>query len=145
MKHMKPASRQAQQGAAAVELAVVGIVFIAMVIAIMEFARVMYVMATAVEATRLGARVAVVCDIGDAAIKARMKTMLKLLEPANIDIVYPASQCSAAQCDPVTVRIKNVTLDTHIPLVPLSFTLPEFATSLPSESLNSAGNPLCNG
>lgn len=138
----RPACRQ--QGAAAVELALVAVLFVALILAVIEFAMVMYVYATAVEATRLGARVAVVCDAGDDAVKKRMKEMLNMLEPANIVVSYPAVGCSATTCDPVTVRITNLTYKASIPLVPLSFPLPEFATSLPAESLSSDGNALCN-
>lgn len=133
-----------QQGAAAVEFALVSILFLALVIAVIEFAMVMYVYSTAIEATRLGARVAVVCDVGDAIVKARMKAMLSILEPANITISYPASGCSAATCDPVTVRIQNLTYHAAIPLVPLNFPIPDFATSLPSESLSSTDNAICS-
>lgn len=139
--HRPPGARQ--RGAAAVEFALVAILFLAMIIAIIEFAMVMYVYSSAIEATRLGARIAVVCDVGDATVKARMKNMLSILEPANISISYPASGCSAATCDPVTVRIQNLTYHASIPLVPLDFPIPDFATSLPRESLSSASNPIC--
>ncbi|HJW24927.1 MAG TPA: TadE family protein [Rhodocyclaceae bacterium] len=132
-----------QRGAAAVEFALVAIVFLALIIAVIEFSMLMYVYSSAIEATRLGARIAVVCDVDDATVKARMKNMLSILEPRNISISYPASGCSAATCDPVTVRIQNLTYHASIPLVPLDFPIPDFATSLPRESLSSADNPLC--
>lgn len=133
-----------QAGAAATEFAVILIYFMALVIAVVEFARVMYIYSSAIEATRLGARVAVVCSPNDINnVKARMKVMLNLLEPANINITYPSPGCSAATCDPVTVTIQNVSVSTAIPLVPLTFTLPPFSTSLPSESLDSTNNPIC--
>lgn len=146
MKTLTPAhSRHYQRGAAATEFALVSILFLAMVIAVIEFARVMFIYSTAVEATRLGARVAVVCSVNDVAkVKARMKTMLNLLEPANINVTYPAAGCSAASCDPVTVTIQNLTIAAAIPLVPLSFPVPAFSTSLPAESLDSTDNALCN-
>lgn len=140
---LNPSFPSRQRGAAAVEFALVAIVFLALVIAVIEFAMVMYVYATAVEATRLGARIAVVCDVDDTTVKARMKNMLSILEPDNISISYPAAGCSAATCDPVTVRVQNLTYKAAIPLVPLTFPIPDFATSLPSESLSSADNPLC--
>lgn len=133
-----------QRGAAAVELALVSILLIAMIVGIVEFALVMYTYATAIEATRVGARLAVVCDVDEATVKARMKQMLGTLDAANISITYPAGGCSAATCDPVTVRIQDVTYHAAIPLVPLSFPIPAFATSLPRESLSSADNPACS-
>lgn len=133
-----------QTGAAATEFAVILIYFMALVIAVVEFARVMYIYSSAIEATRLGARIAVVCSPNDQNnVKARMKVMLNLLQPANINITYPSPGCSAATCDPVTVSIQNVSVTTAIPLVPLTFTLPPFSTSLPSESLDSTNNPIC--
>jgi Flp pilus assembly pilin Flp len=134
-----------QRGAVATEFALIFIVFMALVIAVIEFARVMFIYSTAVEATRLGARIAVVCSTGDTAhVKARMKDMLTLLEPANIDIAYPTPGCSAKACEPVTVRIQGLTVKAAIPLVPLSFPIPAFSTSLPSESLSSTNNPICS-
>lgn len=137
-------SRHRQRGAAATEFALVAVLFLALVIAVIEFARLMFIYSTAVEATRLGARVAVVCSVADEAkVKARMKGMLGILEPANINISYPAAGCSAASCDPVTVTIQNLTVKAAIPLVPLTFKVPAFSTSLPAESLDSTNNPLC--
>jgi len=133
-----------QRGAAAVEFAVASMVFLAMVIGVIEFARLMFIYSTAVEATRLGARVAAVCDKDDADVKKRMKGMLNLLEPANISITYPAAGCSATSCDPVTVRIQNLTVATIIPGVPLSFPIPNFVTSIPAESLDSTDNAICS-
>lgn len=133
-----------QRGAATVEFALVVIVFLALVIAVIEFAVLMYVYASAIEATRLGARIAAVCNVTDTAVvKAHMKRMLNILEPENISITYPAGECSVATCDPVTVRIQNLTYQASIPLVPLTFPIPDFATSVPSESLSSTDNPLC--
>lgn len=133
-----------QRGAAATEFALVAILFLALTIAVIEFARLMFIYATAVEATRLGARIAVVCSVNDAGkVKARMHNMLALLQPGNISITYPATGCSATTCDPVTVRIQNLTVTASIPLVPLVFPVPDFSTSLPSESLDSTDNALC--
>lgn len=133
-----------QRGANTAEFAVVSIFFLALVMAVIEFAHLMFVYSTAVEATRLGARMAVVCGTGDVAkVKARMKDMLPILQPANIAISYPGSSCSAADCDPVTVRIQGLSVDLAIPLLPLTFAVPDFATSLPAESLSSTDNPLC--
>lgn len=134
-----------QRGAAAVELALVSIAFLALVIAVIEFAHVMFVYATAIEATRLGARIAAVCSVSDVnKVKAKMQYMLPLLQPSNITITYPAPGCSATTCDPITVSIQNLTVDATIPLAPLTFPVPAFTTSVPSESLDSTNNPICN-
>lgn len=132
------------KGAAAAEFAVVAVVYLALIIAVFEFARLMYIYATAVEATRLGARIAAVCNVNDVDVKAHMKKMLGILEPGNIEITYPGTTCSAANCPPVTVRLRNVQVTLSIPLAPLTFPLPDFATSVPAESLNSTNNPICD-
>ncbi|MCB1907102.1 MAG: pilus assembly protein [Rhodocyclaceae bacterium] len=143
MATMKAIPRQ-QHGAAATEFALVSVLFLSLVIAVMEFGRLAYTYTTAVEATRYGARLAVVCSKEHAAnIKAKMKSLLPLLGPENITISYPATSCSAATCDPVTVSIQNVTVKAVIPLVPLSFPIPAYATSLSAESLDSTDNDVC--
>ncbi len=141
MKSEKP---NHQRGAVAAEFAIVSILFFALIIAVIEFTKLGIVYSSAVEATRLGARVAAVCSKTDAAkVKAKMKSMLGLLEPANITITYPSASCSAAGCDPVTVAITGLTYRAAIPFVPLDFPVPAFSTSVPSESLDSTDNPLC--
>lgn len=131
-------------GAATVEFALLALLFVALVMAVIEFAHVMYVYSSAIAATRLGARVAVVCASADAGkVKARMATILPLLQPSNIVISYPAPGCSAATCEPVTVSIQNVTVTASIPMLPLTFNLPPFSTSMPAESLDSTDNGLC--
>lgn len=140
-----PSATGVQGGAVAIEFALVSILFMALVIAVVEFAHVMYVYSTAVEATRLGARVAAVCSVSDVdRVKAKMQTLLPLLQPGNIVITYPSSSCSAATCDPITVSIQNLTVTASIPLVPLTLPVPDFSTSVPSESLDSTNNPLCS-
>ncbi|MCB1894712.1 MAG: pilus assembly protein [Zoogloeaceae bacterium] len=137
-------NKRCQRGAAATEFALVSIVFMGLVIGVIELGRLAYVYTTAVEATRLGARIAVVCSqADDTVVKAKMKAMLPLLEAGNISIVYPAATCSITDCDPVTVSIQNLTFRAVIPLVPLDFQIPAYTTSLPAESLDSTDNDLC--
>lgn len=137
--------RGRQRGAVAVEFALVSIYFIALVIAVIEFVHVMFVYSSAIEATRLGARIAAVCSTSDVGnVRAKMQVLLPLLQPSNIVISYPAPGCSATTCDPVTVSIQNLTVTASIPLVPLTFPIPAFSTSLPSESLDSTNNPICS-
>lgn len=133
-----------QRGAAAVEFALVLLVFMGLVIGVMEFARVIFIYATAVETTRLGARVAAVCASGDAyAIRSRMQAMLPLLTAGNIDITYPTTSCRPASCEPIRVRLTGVKVKLMIPLAGLEIPVPAFSTSLPAESLDSDRNPMC--
>ena len=75
-----------QAGAAAVEFALVASLLFTLLFGIMEMSRVLFYWNTATEATRLGARLAVVCNKDAAAIKTRMSNMLGILTPGNIDI-----------------------------------------------------------
>lgn len=143
MRARPPTSRR-QRGATAVEFALTVIIFLSLTFAVIEFARFMFLWTTAVEATRLGARVAVVCDANEPGPAiARMRELMPLLSEENIEIDYPALTCSAANCPPVTVRLQNVSIPLIIPVLPISLPLPELATSLPAESMDSTDNALC--
>ena len=139
-----------QRGVAAVEFALISSVFFMLLIGIMEMGRLLYYWNTATEATRLGARLAVVCDLNDADIKARMTALFPLLNPASILLDYQPANCTAANCVQVTVSIiaTGTIIPTYIPFVPLSLTLPGFATTLSRESMQSSSggvaNPVCS-
>ena len=137
-----------QRGAAVVEFALVASNFLILQIGIMEMGRILFYWNSAAEATRLGARIAVVCDLSNANIKNSMKVMLPILEPSNIDVSYQPSGCTVDTCEYVTVSIlPTVPVATYIPLVPLSLSLPSFSTTLPRESMRSTlggqANPVC--
>lgn len=140
--------RLRQQGVAAVEFALIAALFFTILIGTMEMGRILFYWNSAAEATRLGARIAVVCDKSDADIKTRMRTMLSILPDSKISIVYQPSGCDVNSCDSVTVSIlPSVAVATFIPYVPLSLTLPPFSTTLPRESMLSTvggqANPVC--
>ncbi|MGH8808215.1 MAG: TadE/TadG family type IV pilus assembly protein [Noviherbaspirillum sp.] len=139
--------RHWQRGAAAVEFALIATLFFTLLFGIVEMSRVLFYMNTATEATRLGARLAVVCDVSASVIRTRMVNMLDVLSPENIDVVYQPTGCDIESCQSVTVSIRQgqdgFTINTLIPLVPLNIPMPAFSTTLPRESLNSASNPMC--
>ncbi|HEX8873532.1 MAG TPA: TadE/TadG family type IV pilus assembly protein [Nitrosospira sp.] len=138
-----PAVRRKQRGAAAVEFALVASLLFILLFGIMEMSRVLFYWNTAAEATRLGARLAVVCNKDSAAIRTRMNSLLGLLTPGNIDVAYAPSGCDINTCRTVTVSITGLNVSTFIPFVPLNLTMPSFSTTLTRESLDSA-NPDCN-
>ncbi|MFP3563248.1 TadE/TadG family type IV pilus assembly protein [Paraburkholderia sp. SIMBA_030] len=140
-----------QCGAAALEFALISMVFFTLLIGIMEMGRVLFYWNTAAEATRLGARVAVVCDINSSQsasnpVIAQMQQLLPILQPANVTVAYTPSGCDASSCIAVTVSVTNVTVSTVMPFMPLSISMPPFSTTLPRESLNSVNgtNPTCS-
>ena len=135
-----------QTGAETVEFAVVSVVFLTLLIGIMEFGRMLYYWNSAEEATRLGARIAAVCDQNDSSIKLRMRQILPVVPADKILVDYEPAGCTISNCQRVKVSIDaGVTIPTFIPFVALSFTLPPFTTSLPRESIDSVAgaNPAC--
>lgn len=140
-----------QRGVAAVEFALIAPLFFAVLFGVIEMGRVLFYMNAATEATRLGARVAVVCDIGDPAVVSRMQSILPQLTDTNVSVVYLDKDgntgCSQADCETVRVSISqedSFIVNTFIPYLPFSVTLPTFSSTLPRESLSSAGNVLCD-
>ena len=75
-----------------------------LLIGAVELGRMAWMWNAAVEATRHGARLAVVCDIGDARIAQRMAGRLPGLRPDQVRIDYlatgqPANACGRADCE----------------------------------------------
>lgn len=146
------ARRCRQRGVTAVEFALVASLFFTLLLGVMEMGRLLWTWNAAVEATRLGTRLAAVCSIDrsmNAPLKARMRAMLPALANSNITIEYlnPTdvvdASCTNASCKAVRVRLSNLIHDTIIPFVPLSIPLPPFATTLRKESMDSTGNAAC--
>ncbi len=135
-----------QRGATAVEFAIVAALLCTLLIGIMEFGRLLFYWNTAGEATRLGARIAVVCNKDDSEIKLKMRQMLSFLTDDQISVQYDPVGCTVDTCRNVTVSIApGISVRTFIPFVPITPSLPGFSTSLPRESMDSAGgtNPVC--
>lgn len=144
MKIKKITGLSQQHGVAAVEFALIASIFFTLVFGVMEMGRILFYMNSAAEATRLGARVAVVCDANAAIIKTKMIKMLGILTTADIEISYIPPSCNASTCESVSVSVKKENIKTFIPFVPLTFKLPPFSTTLPRESMTSASNPVCS-
>lgn len=137
-------SASRQRGVAAVEFAIVASLLITLLLGIVEFARITFYWNTATELTRLGARVAVVCGFDDDAIKQKMQALYPLVTDAEIAIEYLPAGCLVNTCTQVRVKIESSReIRTYIPYVSLSPMLPAFSTTLPRESMNSVGNPVC--
>ena len=135
-----------QRGAALVEFALVASVgFIVLLLAVFELGRLLYVFNTASEATRLGARLAVVCDANAALITQRMSVLLPQLNASSVDIQYDPPSCAAdpasarANCRSVTVAVRpGTTVNNFIPLPDFSVDIPAFTTTLTREAMDSA-------
>lgn len=145
-----------ENGAAMVEFAVVAVVFFTLLLGIMDFGRILFTWNVAAEATRWGARVAVVCDkLTPDQIRDKMKTMVPQLTNANIIINWYNPEgvvnnaCDKTNCKGVEVSITGFSVEPISPFTDLVMPpVPPFQTYLPRESMeaiNAAGdsNPVC--
>ena len=138
------AGSRRQSGVAAVEFALVSALFFTMLLGVVEMGRLLWIWNAAVEATRLGARMAVVCDIGDADIKIRMTQRVPNLLTSQIAVTYLPNSCTSANCTSANVALSGYVHRTMIPFVPLTLTLPPFSTTLRKEYMESTGNSVCS-
>jgi len=134
--------RARQGGAAAVEFALIAMVFFALLIGIMEFGRVLFTWNSAAEATRRGARIAIVTDpASQGAIKAEMRLIMPDLQDNQIEILYDGlvGQCLNNQCKYVTVSVGQPQPYSISPLLlpqgTVTIQIPPFTTTLTRESL----------
>ena len=140
-----------QSGIALVEFAIVGAVAIMMIFTVLEIARAIFVVNALTEATRRGARVAAVCPINDPAI-AQVATfnapgtgssivyqldttdfVLEYLDLGGAVIGDPVGNFNLIRY--VQVRVVDFEHQLLIPFAQATFTMPEFTTTLPRESL----------
>ena len=132
-----------QGGATMIELALVLLVFFMFLLGVTDFARMLYTWNAATEATRLGARFAVVCadPASDAQVLQKMRTMVP--EIGAIALAWEPAGCTAANCAGVTVTITSLNYRWLSPLpgavVPLR-ALPTFSTYLPREMMRQDPN-----
>lgn len=135
-----------QSGAAVLEFALVLIIFLTFFLGILDFARMLWTWNAANEATRWGARVAVVCDKGATMVLNDMQKFLPQLTAANVQIdwyVYDSSgntiistSCDHTNCVGVNVAITGLDYQWMSPIgfakhAPIS--MPGFSTYLPRE------------
>ncbi len=144
----RPGPCGAQRGAAAVEFALVCGLLCVLLIGAVELGRMAWVWNAAVEATRHGARLAVVCDIGDPRIAQRMAERLPGLTPQGVRVDYlatgkPPNACGPADCEAVRVAIVGVEHRTFVPLLARVIGLPPMTTTLRREAMDSSANAAC--
>ena len=141
-------STNKQSGLSTVEFALVALVLLLMIFGVIEIARAFFVTSLLDEATRRGARMAVVCPINDPEIfqtAAFNNTLIPDLDAGDITVEYldtagaivlnPAIPTGFRQIRYVRVRVVGYQHQIFIPLAAASFVMPEYATVLPRESL----------
>lgn len=135
-------SRKKQLGATAVEFALILMVYLTFLLGIIDFARMLWTWNAANEATRWGARVAVVCNRGSAVVLKKMQTFLPQLTAANVVVDWYdaagniSAACTFASCSAVNVRIVNLDYQWIAPVgfsnvAPIA--MPGLSTYLPRE------------
>jgi hypothetical protein len=139
-----------------VEFAIVGALALALIFYVVEFGRILFTLNVLDEGARRGARVAAVCDVGNAAItQASLFVSLPGLSASNVVTEYLGDNGSVL-ADPqgddyplissVRVRIENYTFPVALPFVATLFSAPAISATLPRESLgvpNFGAPPAC--
>jgi hypothetical protein len=155
--------KKRQQGMATVEFAIIGALLLLVLLAVIEFGRLVFVWNSATEATRRGVRVAVVCPVNDPAVAnvtvfnnfatPGASAWITGLSTANVRVDYldggggPVN-CTACNCDDscgddpyISIQYVQVSIDNylHTLMLPPPFnatlTMPPFTSTLPRESL----------
>ncbi len=138
-----------QSGAATVEFALALLVFLTFLLGITDFSRMLFTWNAANEATRAGARYAVVCDdTGNAAtVLAKMQALLPQIAAVNVtwtsnDPGVPV--CGPANCAGVTVTITSLDYQWISPIAGIAalaaIPMPTFSTYLPREVMRQDPN-----
>lgn len=132
-----------QSGATIIEFSLVLLLFLMFTLGILDFSRMLFMWSAANEATRAGARYAVVCDPtgGQADVLARMQGVLPQI--ASINVAWTPSSCDPTTCIGVTVSITNLNFrwispipGFASPLIPM----PGFSTFLTREVMRQDPN-----
>ncbi|WP_316153312.1 pilus assembly protein [Cupriavidus sp. BIC8F] len=130
-----------QRGTTAVEFAIVAVLFFSVLLGILEFGRVLYTWNAVAEATRWGARQAVVCGRGSPSVLNRMQEILPSLKSANVSVSWYdanglSASCDSASCTGVAVSVTGLTVSPASPASWVGFSslaVPGFLTYLPRE------------
>lgn len=145
------ATRRNQQGTTVVEFAVVGVVFFTVMFGLIDFSRIFFDLAALDESTRRGARVAAVCPVNDPYVKqvALFDGLVPTLADTNIYVRYldidgnvigaPSVAPGYGQIRFVRVGIQDFQVQTFIPGIAGMIQMPNFETTIPSESLGRVG------
>jgi Flp pilus assembly protein TadG len=133
-----------QSGAGTVEFALALLIFLTFLLGITDFSRMLFTWNAANEATRAGARFAVVCDNtgNEAQVLAKMQALLPQI--ADINMVWVPPDCTPATCEGVTVSIANLNYQWISPIAGLAglaaIPMPTFSTFLPREMMGQDPN-----
>ena len=141
--------KHTESGATIVEFSLVLMIFMMVFLGIVDFARMLWTWNAANEATRWGARVAVVCNRGAAAVLDKMQKFVPQLVAANVQIDWYngagaiSASCDFTNCAGVNVRITGLNYQWISPLgfaTQGAIPMPGFSTYLPREIMGQDPN-----
>ena len=133
-----------QKGATTVEFAFALIIFFTFLLGITDFSRMLFTWSAANEATRAGARFAVVCDdtTSQAQVLAKMQALLPQIN--TINVAWAPAGCTSGSCTGVTVSITGLNYQWISPIAGLgalaAIPMPTFSTFLPREMMRQDPN-----
>jgi len=135
--------RTLQRGATAVEFALVLLLFLMVTLGVVDFSRMLFAWNSATEATRAGARYAVVCDdtTNLAAVRSRMQQMVPQI--TSVALAWNPAGCTSATCEGVTVTITGLNFRWISPVpgfVARNIPMPTFSTYLTREVMRQDPN-----
>jgi Flp pilus assembly protein TadG len=128
--------KRAQRGATMIEFALVLLMFLIFMLGVIDFSRMLFTWNAATEATRAGARYAVVCDSTSNSADVLLKMQEWLPQIQTISVDWSPAGCTSSTCESVTVSITGLNFVYLAPL-PSSMTrlipMPAFSTYLMRE------------
>jgi Flp pilus assembly protein TadG len=131
-------------GATMVEYALGLVLFLTFLLAVTDLGRMLFTWNAANEATRAGARYAVVCDdtTQSAAVLARMQQLLPQI--SSITVQWSPGGCTVGTCEGVTVSITGLNYQWVSPVggaaAVAAIPMPAFSTYLPRERMRQDPN-----
>lgn len=137
-------NRKQPRGATTVEFALVLLVFLTFLLGVVDFSRMLFTWNAANEATRAGARYAVVCDdtANSTQVLGKMQAMLPQIQ--SINLAWSPAGCTAATCEGVTLSITQLNYQWISPIAALArlptIQMPSFSTFLPREIMRQDPN-----
>lgn len=133
-----------QRGAATVEFALALLVFLTFLLGITDFSRMLFTWSAANEATRAGARFAVVCDDKTRKVDVLLKMQALLPQIQDINLDWTPGGCTAADCAGVTLTITKLDYQWISPIAGIArlpaISMPTFSTFLPREIMGKDPN-----
>ncbi|MEJ6022100.1 TadE/TadG family type IV pilus assembly protein [Ramlibacter sp. PS4R-6] len=133
-----------ERGATTVEFALGLLLFLTFLLAVTDLGRMLFTWNAAAEATRAGARYAVVCDdtTQSAAVLSRMQLLLPQITSASV--TWAPAGCVPSTCEGVTVAVTGLNYQWISPVAGVAaraaVAMPAFSTSLPRERMRQDPN-----